>query len=260
MEILAPGYDLEAFFKALASSSHALLILDYDGTLAPFTEDPSKAAPYEGVLERLQRLMEASEVVIMSGRRLDSLKQLLRLPHLPELWGCHGGERLKMGANKISRYILPPDVIEVIARAAEAVAKLAPHLTCEIKPLSVAMHWRGKSSEIAEKERMLVLDEWSRLMIGQPVEIHPFEQGAEFRPKGVNKGEAVKMLLKERSSNAVVAYLGDDFTDEEAFAALGQRGLKVLVRKNIRRTCANIRLDPPEELFWFLDRWIKEKA
>jgi len=55
----------------------------------------------------------------------------------------------------------------------------------------------------------------------------------------------------------VAAYLGDDLTDEDAFKQLGQRGLKVLVRKVLRDTLADIWLEPPDELIWFLKKWEK---
>jgi len=53
-----------------------------------------------------------------------------------------------------------------------------------------------------------------------------------------------------------VAYLGDDLTDEDAFAAMGNRGLSILVRGEVRRSCARFWLRPPEELLHFLDEWI----
>ncbi|RME26788.1 MAG: trehalose-phosphatase, partial [Candidatus Zixiibacteriota bacterium] len=51
--------------------------------------------------------------------------------------------------------------------------------------------------------------------------------------------------------------LGDDRTDEDAFAALSSRGLKVLVRSEPRETAADLRLVPPDELRSFLDRWLE---
>ena len=76
-----------------------------------------------------------------------------------------------------------------------------------------------------------------------------------IRPQGVNKGEAIKTLLKEALPDTMIAYLGDDFTDEEAFGILGGKGLKILVRKQTRSTKADIQLIPPDELLWFLDQW-----
>jgi trehalose 6-phosphate phosphatase len=53
-----------------------------------------------------------------------------------------------------------------------------------------------------------------------------------------------------------VAYLGDDLTDEDAFAALGDRGFSILVRTEVRASCARFWLRPPKELLAFLDEWI----
>jgi trehalose-6-phosphatase len=53
-----------------------------------------------------------------------------------------------------------------------------------------------------------------------------------------------------------VAYLGDDLTDEDAFAAVGDRGLSFLVRGEARASNARYWLRPPEELLEFLDGWL----
>ena len=53
-----------------------------------------------------------------------------------------------------------------------------------------------------------------------------------------------------------VAYLGDDLTDEDAFAAIGDRGFSILVRTEVRESFARFWLRPPEELLGFLDQWI----
>ena len=53
-----------------------------------------------------------------------------------------------------------------------------------------------------------------------------------------------------------MAYLGDDLTDEDAFAAVGDRGFSILVRTEVRASCARFWLRPPQELLEFLDEWI----
>jgi trehalose-6-phosphatase len=55
---------------------------------------------------------------------------------------------------------------------------------------------------------------------------------------------------------ATAAYLGDDITDEDAFAALRTRGLTILVRQEPRPSHAAWWLRPPQELIAFLDAWI----
>ena len=72
----------------------------------------------------------------------------------------------------------------------------------------------------------------------------------------LDKGDAVRTMLKETAPNVPVTYLGDDITDERAFRALSSRGLGILVRPNFRRSAAQAWLKPPEELHDFLSRWL----
>lgn len=258
MIILNGDIDLNAFFLKLSSSSGSLLILDYDGTLAPFVKQPEKAVPYPGVCERIKKIMRSNgaNVVIMSGRSIDSLKKLLPLSPLPELWGSHGGERLKTGSDKPVIKQIEPDCLSSLSNAAALAAASAPDLLCETKPLSVALHWREKEGAACDREKKIVIEGWKRIAAGTALEIHAFDGGVELRVKGINKGEAVKTLLQEAPKGTVAAYLGDDFTDEEAFSCLNEDGLKVLVRHGERPTLADILLLPPGELLCFLDQWI----
>ena len=95
MQILNPGFSLENFFNRLKKSSSSLLMLDYDGTLSPFTADRNNARPYDGVLDKINLLLKSrtTDILIISGRDIKALKRLLDLKIYPELWGCHGAEK-----------------------------------------------------------------------------------------------------------------------------------------------------------------------
>jgi len=251
MQLLNPKFSLEEFLKKL-EVERSLLLLDYDGTLAPFQIDPEKAVPYPGVVERLEKIMESARtrLIIVSGRAIDSLLPLLPLDPLPEIWGCHGGERLVAGKKSVKA--LSEKQQQGILTAKELVRGTASENRCEIKPLSIAVHWRGCSKEeIAAVRRVLQID-----ATPYDLEKHEFDGGIEFRIKDMNKGGAISTIKKEVGSAPLLAYAGDDATDEEAFEALGSRGLKILVRKEFRSTLADIQLIPPKELLAFLDRWI----
>lgn len=126
----------------------------------------------------------------------------------------------------------------------------------ERKPLSVALHWRGLSPGKIEEIRAMALDYLPRLTKRTDLVIHEFDGGVELRPGGITKARVVETILAELRTEAA-AYLGDDFTDEDAFAALRGRGLGVLVRDELRETKADLWLRPPDELLDFLRRWEK---
>jgi trehalose-6-phosphatase len=86
-----------------------------------------------------------------------------------------------------------------------------------------------------------------------------FEAGLELR-MGRDKGGAVEAILAETGTGGPVASLGDDLTDEAAFRAvnaLGTRGLSALVRRERRKTEAQVWMRPPGELRGFLERWAR---
>lgn len=256
MKILHPEMNLEAFFQQLSKSKESFLFLDFDGTLAPFTQNPEDAQPYPGVSDRIMQIMKKTRVIISSGRGVLRLQRLLNLTPSPELWGSHGGERLLINTTTPTVTVLDPSVQKLLAAAAADIYIWAPDLYCEVKPLSIALHWRGKDPEIIHEQGERVRKEWEKL-VQDVLEIHEFDGGLELRSKGVNKGLVISKILPEVPQGTPMAYLGDDFTDEEAFEVLGGRGLKVLVREDSRPTKADIQIEPPKELLWFLDKWIE---
>lgn len=255
MEILRNNLDLDEFFRPTMGRKR-LLMLDYDGTLAPLIKERMEAFPYPGVKEQLQALMNSDEtrLVIVSGRSLEDLKHLLGIKKGIELWGSHGFERqLKNG--EIKGEGLDSNKKEVLAKALAICLENLQKDEYETKPVSIAFHWRGMEVNRQKNLREKLEKSWLLLTQEADFEVHPFDGGIEFRPKGINKGNVVETLVNEMPTDSLIAYLGDDLTDEEAFEKLGNRGLKVLVRKEKRATLADLFLVPPKELLTFLTNW-----
>ena len=248
---------LAAFFAGLGAAPSRVLILDYDGTLAPLVEDRHRAAPYEWVPDRLERVRRAdTRVVIVSGRPVDELARLLSLDPPPELWGAHGWER-RVPGEATRRQAVPEQEgkhLRAVARAAESLVSAE---RVERKVASVAVHVRGLPPE--ERRRVLerVRSAWEGLGGGQALRVDSFDGGIEARAAGRDKGSAVLDVVGEEPADAAIAYLGDDVTDEDAFRALEGRGLTVLVRAEPRPTLASARLAPPGDVRRFLDAWIR---
>lgn len=253
---------LAAFWTRLAGARRAMLLLDYDGTLAPFTLDPAQARPYPGVSAALERLLALpatdNRLVIVSGRWLKDLRPLLGIDRGLEMWGCHGRERcLPDGRHSLTP--LPEAAVRALAEADawEAVAR-ALGGRVERKPASLAFHWRGVAPDRQAALRQELAQRFADLPNNDTLAWHDFDGGVELRVPGRDKGDVVRTLLAETPAGApapLVAYLGDDLTDEDAFRALGEQGLSVLVRPEYRPTAARLWLRPPADLIAFLHHW-----
>lgn len=249
---------LKAFFEKLSTASHRVLMLDYDGTLAPFRVERLQAVPYPGVREILSRILAGghARVVIVSGRPVAELLPLLGLEPLPEIWGAHGWERrLPDGALEVSEP--DPDTREVLDKAYTAVVAEGLESQSERKIASVAVHWRGLDDDRREELRRRVLRLWTPVAEGSGLVIQEFDGGIELRVPGRSKADAVNTVLAETGPDPAAAYLGDDATDEDAFRAIQGKGIGILVRSEYRPTAASAWLRPPEELLDFLSRWLQ---
>ena len=78
-----------------------------------------------------------------------------------------------------------------------------------------------------------------------------------MRCPGKSKGTAIKAILADLKPDLPIAFLGDDLTDEDGFAAIEGRGLGVLVRSEQRQTRAALRIAPPNGVLEFLENWCK---
>jgi trehalose 6-phosphate phosphatase len=257
VHMLTRRFTLPEFLAAIPQAHERVLMLDYDGTLAPFQVRPERAVPYPGVTEALRELMDegATRVVIVSGRRAGEIVPLLGLDRHPEIWGGHGWERLMPDGRLQAQ--APDDALRAaLERATQSVVALTRlGARLEHKPASVALHWRGLPALAVAKIEAQAREAWSRRADGE-LDLLTFDGGLELRAKGCNKRQAVKSVLMETAEDGAIAYLGDDATDEDAFVAVKPRGMAVLVRPELRETAADLWIRPPRELLAFFRHWL----
>lgn len=281
IHLLKPAEDkaevnpLDHLFDVRLLSRRRVLILDYDGTLAPLRAPAAESAsfasaPYEGTRELLARLRAhpTARVVFVSGRPAREMADMLALTPRPEIWGVHGWEHLT-ASGQLVRAIVPAQARAQLDLVRAMQPKLqAAGATIEDKHAAIAVHWRGRSAEQVRAIRALTAplepgpDAPARL---DGVFLQPFDGGIEVRPHGPSKGSVVRGVLREEPRDAVVAYFGDDLSDEEGFRAVAGRGLGVRVlppsapRDTARRpTSAHLTLRAPAELHAFLARWTEQ--
>ncbi len=252
------------------------MLLDYDGTLAPFRVDRFQALPWAGVRDLLNQIQNqgCTRIVVVTGRPAAEILPLLGVEPAPEVWGLHGAERLRPDGRRELEQISP----EIRARLDEVAEKLRRDSSgglsgspfgglIEEKPNAIVMHWRGATparARIIEKHTRALFEPLAQT---DGLSLLEFEAGIELRA-GRDKGEAVTAILEETAGSRPhrepnpAAFLGDDLTDEPAFRAIkdygnhGGHGLGILVRNQLRPTAADIWLQPPGELRDFLKRWL----
>jgi trehalose 6-phosphate phosphatase len=244
------------FFVRLRTAPVRALLLDYDGTLAPFTPDRERAFPYPEIPELVSRIARTgTRVVLISGRPATELLFLAGIRPQPEIWGSHGAERLLPDG---SYQVDPPspEHQSALRTVAQSLHSCGLSSRMEIKAGGIAVHWRGLPSDQREPIEAKVRLLFASTAKEYGLHILPFDGGMELRASGKNKGDAVSAILAEVGSGVAAAYLGDDQTDENAFRAIKGRGIAVLVRPEPRPTVADVWLRPPDQLSRFLRDWL----
>jgi trehalose-phosphatase len=249
---------LKDFIGAFAGAATPFLLLDYDGTLAPFRVDRFQARPWAGVRELLTRIerQRRTHIAVITGRTAHEIVPLLGIDPLPEIWGLHGAERLfPSGRRELQQ--APPAAREKLDNLRALLNHDSLGGLFEDKANGAVMHWRGASPHKAKLIEQRTRALFEPLAGTDGLELLEFEAGVELRV-GRNKGGAIEAILREAAPGAPVAYLGDDLTDEAAFRAVNNsrtHSLSVLMRRQRHETEADVWLRPPVELREFLESW-----
>src|SRR5579872_4926501 len=131
---------VDALLKAVTREPRSLLMLDYDGTIAPFRKHRDQAIPYPGFAALIEKIVGCGKtrVVIISGRDANEIVPLLDIDPPPELWGLHGLQRLKPdGTSELSP--LDRSTIESLAVAESWLHSQHLDHTGEVKRGSIAV-------------------------------------------------------------------------------------------------------------------------
>jgi trehalose-phosphatase len=233
-------------------------VFDLDGTLAPIGPSPAAVHLDRSTTRALARLAGRTDTTagVVSGRPLADLARLLDVPDL-WLFGLHGWEHRPPRADPVRSWSARARAV-----AQAQLAALAPRLgepqgeLVEDKGPIVAVHTRN-----ASPARRCELHEIVRETRRPELAIVAGRCVLELRPAhGPTKGTAVHAIATSRPS-APILYIGDDTTDEDAFAALGPHDFAVLVddlpardeRPHERETRARFAVDGPPGVARVLD-------
>lgn len=233
-----------------------VVFLDYDGTLTPIVEVPSKAVLSDSMRGTLHRLAKLCPVSLVSGRDLYDVRRKVGLDHVVYI-GSHGFEVLGPFGHYVEE---KGDAFTESLDRAESELRYAigdvRGALVERKRFAVALHHRLVDSQnlprlniILENIRRRHPD--LRVIVGK--------RAFELRPdmdwgRGRVTGLIIDML--HLGSTAVPLYIGDDIIDEDAFKAIGDRGITILVAGGERETLAQYVLSDVLEVQQLLEQLI----
>ena len=257
-----------AFASDIRGTSHILLLSDYDGTLTPIVSRPEEAILSPEVRDKLRALTEkpAFSMGIISGRPLSEVKSLVEIEGIYYA-GNHGleieGPELKL--------------VNPMAKAAQAELKelakqLVPRLAriegiiVEDKGLTLSIHYRlvkKNEEKVAAQIFHQITSPW--LHEGK-IKVTSGKKVWEVRPPiDWHKGKAVETITKEMKAllggrQALIIYLGDDVTDEDAFRIVHRPdGWSIFVGEESTSSNADYFLNSTSEVEIFLSRLLELK-
>lgn len=231
------------------------VFLDYDGTLVPIHEQPDQAFLPEALREIVRQLAARAPVAIVSGRDRAKIMDFVALDEISyagshgfDISGPHGSIELRQDGR----------LLEAMARASAGLRQAlagVPGVEIEEKGFSTAVHYRrAAAADLPEIERRV-----DRVLVDEP-ELHKVhgKKVIELRPRiDWHKGRAVLWLLEALGldgDDVLPVYVGDDVTDEDAFEALRERGLGILVSERPRPSAATHAVRDPDEVRELLAR------
>ena len=226
-----PPDKLAALAEEVAGAPYLILLLDYDGTVVPLARTPDLAAPDARIIDLLAQLCArpATEVHIVSGRSAATLEGWLG--HLPlGLYAEYGLRWRRLGQTKWDPAPAIPNgwrlpVLHILHEFAERV----PGSLVEEKETCVAWHYRAAEPHFAEQQVRELRSHLLPLLSNEPVEILSGLKVIEVRPQGYHKGGIVELLRLAAPRGTRMVAIGNDRTDEEMFAAVGEDGLAIRV-------------------------------
>jgi trehalose 6-phosphate synthase/phosphatase len=252
-ELFVDDLSRKNILERFRSSHQRLLLLDYDGTLVPFSSRPELAKPDKNLLCLLQQLSsrEDTDVYVVSGRNsewLDHVFQSIPLHLVAE----HGAMKRKHGEKWQSEAPISGEWKERIEQIMQLYVLRCPNTFVEQKKFSVVWHYRNADPVQGKWNAHALMCELNEYLGANFLQVVSGNKIVEVKSRGIDKGTAVKRILAAGHYDFVLA-AGDDKTDEDMFNALAGNEHSITIKIGPKASFAQYNLMRPAMLLTLLD-------
>ncbi|MBC7826314.1 MAG: bifunctional alpha,alpha-trehalose-phosphate synthase (UDP-forming)/trehalose-phosphatase [Chitinophagaceae bacterium] len=235
-------------------ASRRCILLDYDGTLTPFTNIPSKAEPSAEVLAVLDKLCsdERNEIVIISGRDTETLDKWLG--HLPaHMVAEHGAFIKRKNSDWDQQSTVLPEWKDQIRPILQLFTTRCAGSFVEEKRNTLTWHYRNTNPDLGFIRSRELLNSLQQLTVNTSLQIIDGNKVLEIRMTGIDKGITATKLINMFRPDFILC-MGDDTTDEDMFRTLEQ--MAVTIKVGNTASSAKYNLMSQEEVLPFLKQFV----
>ena len=221
----------EAVLGRVVGARELVLLLDYDGTLAPIAPRPEDATPTAEIIALLDTLskLENTSVHVVSGRRYQDLDAWFGELSI-SLHAEHGlWERTDMSGEWQRAMLLSEDWKTPVRAVLERFTARTPGTFIEEKTAGFAWHYRLARRGIAEWQSNELRSHLVELLAEAPVQVLEGKAVLEVRQEGIHKGLLAARIAAASTRDSVIVAIGDDRTDDDMFNALPEHAVTIAV-------------------------------
>ena len=232
----------QILIKKFKSSKRRMILLDYDGTLVDFRDDPELAQPEESLISLIKELSEIpnTDLAIVSGRDQYFLDQWFG--HLSIAMVAEHGYFMKFKkggwtSKGVNQKKWQDDIVPLL----ETFTDRTPGTFIEEKRNSLVWHYRKTDPELAA-ERVVELKTVLGSLISDDLNILDGDKAIEVAFGRFNKGTAVSEIISDKDLDFIICF-GDDvlmnsclmtFPNMQSQLKLEERKLKLSILSKIQ--------------------------
>ena len=213
------------FTKSLAK----LIMLDFDGTIAPISLQPDKVEPSPKILSILDEMSKDpnTTIVVVSGRTRKDLEKWFENLNV-NLVAEHGAWIREVNEPWKMPVPLTSDWKAKLLPTMRSYVDKLPGSRLEEKEYTLLWHYRAANPELSSLRAKELVDELKNLIVNTDLQVLIGKKTLEVRSVKVNKGTAAQNWITKRNYDFILS-IGDDRTDEDMFKALPESAVSIRI-------------------------------